>query len=249
MKKIGLCLSGGGARGFAHLGVLQAFDELAIPIHELSGSSAGAFAAALYGQGHKPEFILKEITKRRLWNYVNFAPSRMGLLKLTKTEKILKELIPHDSFEGLHKSLVVCATNMSRGIPAYFTKGKLIETILASASIPLAFRPIIINGDKHYDGGISDNLPLAPLKDSDLKIAVNVTPFEKRLPVRSMKDAVLKSVYISIDHQTREQSQLADLVIIPEGIMKFDGFKLKYGEKLFETGYNTAIKVLKEFKF
>jgi NTE family protein len=237
MKKIGLCLSGGGARGFAHLGVLQAFDELAIPIHELSGSSAGAFAAALYGQGHKPEFILKEIT------------SRMGLLKLTKTEKILKELIPHDSFEGLNKSLVVCATNMSRGIPAYFTKGKLIETILASASIPLAFRPIIINGDKHYDGGISDNLPLAPLKDSDLKIAVNVTPFEKRLPVRSMKDAVFKSVYISIDHQTREQSQLADLVIIPEGIMKFDGFKLKYGEKLFETGYNTAIKVLKEFKF
>ena len=248
MKKIGLCLSGGGARGFAHLGVLQAFDELGVSIHELSGSSAGAFVAALYAEGHKPEFILKEITKRSIWNYINFAPGRMGFLKLTKTGDILKELIPHNSFEGLSKPVSICATNITKGIPSYFSKGILIDAILASATIPVAFRPIIIEGEKYYDGGLSDNLPLAPLGASDYKIAVNVTPFEKRLPVRSMKDVILKSVYISIDNQTREHTKLADLVIIPEGIMKFNGFKLKDGGRLFETGYNTTIKKLKELK-
>lgn len=245
-KKIGLCLSGGGARGFAHLGVLEAFDELNIPISMISGSSAGALAAALYSEGHKPHFIQEYILRRKLWSYLRLSPGRMGLMNLNNTQKVLRELLPHDSFQGLKIPISVCATNMSKGEPNYFSEGELIKPLLASVAIPVAFKPIIINGDQYFDGGLSNNLPLEPLENMDLKIAVNVTPFIKRLPVRSFKDVILKAVYISVDNQTRQKSLAADLTIEPEGIMKFDGFKLKNAEKMFETGYKTALGVLKQ---
>ncbi|WP_341225276.1 patatin-like phospholipase family protein [uncultured Arcticibacterium sp.] len=248
-KKIGLCLSGGGARGFAHLGVLQAFDELNIPISMISGSSAGGLAAALYAEGHKPYYIQEFILRKSLWRYLRLSPSRMGLMNLRNTEKVLRELLPHDSFEGLKIPISVCATNMSKGEPNYFSEGELIHPLLASVAIPVAFKPVIINGDQYFDGGLSNNLPLEPLESTDFKIAINVTPFIKRLPVRSFKDVVLKSVYISVDNQTRQKSLAADLTIEPEGIMKFDGFKLKNAEKMFETGYNSALKALKTLPF
>lgn len=248
-KKIGLCLSGGGARGFAHLGVLQAFDELNIPIAMLSGSSAGALAAALYAAGHKPQYIQEFILRKKLWRYLKLSPSKMGLMNLKNTEKVLRELLPHDSFEALKIPVSVCATNMSKGEPNYFSEGELIRPLLASVSIPVAFKPVIIKGDQFFDGGLCNNLPLEPLENTDFKIAVDVTPFIKRLPVRSFKDVILKSVYISVDNQTSQKSLKADLSIEPENIMKFDGFKLKNADKMFETGYKTALKALKTLPF
>ncbi|MGR3809321.1 patatin-like phospholipase family protein [Jiulongibacter sp. NS-SX5] len=245
-KKIGLCLSGGGARGFAHLGVLHAFDELKVPISKISGSSAGAFAALFYAAGYTPKESLEIIIKKRFWQYVAFRPTKLGFLSMDKTAGIFRKLCQEDSFESLKMPISVCATNISKGKAEYFEKGELIKPVIASASVPIAFKPININGDLYLDGGLSDNLPLEPLDDCDYKIAVNVTPFHPRLPVKSMKTAILKSVYISIDNQTRARAKKADLVIEPEGIMHFDGFKLRHAEKLFETGYKSTIKLLKE---
>ncbi len=244
-KNIGLCLSGGGARGFAHLGVLQAFNELKIPINQISGSSAGAFAAALYSEGHSPQNILEEIVKRSIWQFVSFAPSKMGIFKMTKTSNFLKELIPHDSFEGLKIPISVCATNISHGIAIYFNSGQLTNVLCASATVPVAFRPIIIDGNKYLDGGLINNLPLEGLDNCNYKIAVNVTPFKKEIPVRNMKDMVLKSIYISIDNQTKQRSLDADIVIEPDGIMKYNGFRFKHADKLFQLGYDSALKKLK----
>jgi NTE family protein len=244
VKRIGLCLSGGGARGFAHLGVLQAIQEFNIILTQLSGSSAGAFAAVLFAEGHAPHRILEEIVEKSIWKYISFSPSKKGFFNLDKTAKILQQLIPHASFEGLKTPVTVCASNMSRGIPAYFRTGDLLEPVCASAAIPVAFRPININGFDYLDGGLTNNLPLEGLELCDFKIAVNVTPFKKELPARNMKDIVLKSLYISIDNQTKEKSGAADLNIVLEGIMKYDGFRFKHADKLFQLGYDAAIKQL-----
>ncbi len=243
-KKIGLCLSGGGARGFAHLGVLAAFDELEIPIAKLSGSSAGAFAAALYAEGHKPYEILEVIQRRKFWKYASFRPTKFGFMNLNKTARILKELIPHNSFEGLKIHTAICATNISRGVPEYFEEGELINPIIASATVPVLFKPVLIKGSRYLDGGLSNILPIEPLLSCDLKIAVNVTPFHPRLPVKSIKDIILKSVYISVDHQSRERYNMADIVIEPKGIIHFDGFKMKHAEKLYQIGYESTKEVL-----
>lgn len=244
-KKIGLCLSGGGARGFAHLGVLQAFNELGISIAKISGSSAGAFAAFFHAAGYSPRESMEIILRRRFWSYAALRPGKLGFMSLSKTGEILKKLHPPNSFESLKIPIAVCATNISKGVPEYFMKGELNSPVVASAAVPVLFKPVKINGDLYLDGGLSNNLPLEPLEDCDYKIAVNVTPFHPRLPVRSMKSAILKAVYISLDQQTKERARQADLIIEPEGIMRFDGFKMKDAEALFETGYKTSLKILK----
>lgn len=245
-NKIGLCLSGGGARGFAHLGVLQAFDEAGYGIDMISGSSAGAFVAALYGAGYSPSQILNDTMSRGLWKYIQFKPNKLGFLDLDKTDKILKSLIPENSFESLKIPISICATNISKGTPQYFSEGSLIDKVLASAAIPVIFKPIMIAGDKFLDGGLSDNLPVKPLQASCSKIiAVDVTPLEKRLPVRSMKDLVLKTIYLNVEYQTKFARSQADLVIVPDHIMKFDGMKLKNAEKLFDLGYLTTQRLIK----
>ncbi len=246
-RNIGLCLSGGGARGFAHLGVLQAFDELNLEIGMISGSSAGAVAAAFYASGYSPQKSLEIILERKFWQYVSFRPSKWGLLSMSKTATILRKHFPDNSFSSLKIPVAVCTTNISRGVPTYFSEGELIPPLLASISVPILFRPVIIQGDKHIDGGLSNNLPLEPLTSvCDYLVAVNVTPFEKRLPVKSAKDILLKSVYISLDHQTSLKSVRADLCMVPEGIIHFDGFKMKHADLLFRKGYDSAMKVFKE---
>jgi NTE family protein len=248
-KHIGLCLSGGGARGFAHLGVLQAVDELKIPISRLSGSSAGAMAAVFYAYGYTPQKSLEIVLERKFWQYVSVRPSKWGLLSLSKTAGILKKYLPEDDFSSLKKKVTVCATNISRGVPQYFSEGEIIRPTLASCCVPFFFKPITIGGSKFVDGGLTNNLPLEPLGECDIKISVNITPFEKRLPVRSLRDVILKSVYISLDHQTALKSEKADLNIVPEGILHFDGFSMKNAERIFEAGYRSTMESLKSFDF
>ncbi len=245
--QIGLCLSGGGARGFAHLGVLQAFDELKIPVHMLSGSSAGALAAVFYSYGYPPQQCLEIVLERGFSRYVSMRPSKWGLMSLHKTGKIIEKYLPENSFEALKKPTAVCATNISRGTPEYFTQGELIKPTLASVSVPFFFQPVTINGHRYIDGGISNNLPLEPLQEKcNFIISVNITPFEKKLPVRSVRDIILKSVYISLDHQTAHKSLQSDLVIAPRDILRYNGFSMKNADRIFETGYNSALIVLKE---
>ncbi|UBM59654.1 patatin-like phospholipase family protein [Marinilongibacter aquaticus] len=241
-KKIGLCLSGGGARGFAHLGVLQALDELNIPIAKISGASAGAFAAAFYAGGYAPKEALDIILQRGFWQYVGIAPNRWGLLSLEKTRRVLEELFPENAFEKLNIPIAICATNIGKGKPEYFEKGQLVKPILASAAIPALFKPVKIEGNYYLDGGLTNNMPLKPLKKCDFTIAVNITPFHKRMPVHSVKDIVLKTIYISVDQQTRQKAKKADLNLIPDGIMRYDGFRMKNAHKLFDLGYESAIK-------
>ena len=100
-------LSGGGARDFAHLGVVKAFQEIGIQPASYSGTSAGALAGALLAAGYSPDYLLEFILKQGLSNYLRFAFNRMGLFSMEKVEQILKELIPHNRFEHLATPLYV----------------------------------------------------------------------------------------------------------------------------------------------
>ncbi len=246
-QKIGICLSGGGARGFAHLGVLQALVENGIKISHISGSSAGAMAGAFFAAGLKPKEILEITANKKVWEMVNFAPNKFGILGLNKLGNEIKRLIPHNSFEKLEIPLSICVSNIGKGLPQYIESGDLSLAVMASSSVPVMFKPVKINGDLFLDGGLMNNLPIKPLRKScDFIIAVNVTPFEKRLPVKSMKSIILKSVYISVENQTRQKGKKADWLIEPTGIIRFDGFKLKDSDKLFELGYNYTNQALKD---
>ncbi len=239
--KIGLVLSGGGARGFAHLGVIKAINELGLSPDMISGTSAGSLVGAFIAAGYSPDFVLETILKLGIRSQLKFAFNRFGLFSLEKVEKLFHDYIPHNSFEALKIPLVVCATDIVRGETVYFDSGDLAKPVLASCCIPGIFEPVIYNGHTLIDGGVMNNLPLEPLEGKcDLLIGVNVTPIEKTLPIKSAKDVMMKCLFLSIGQQAKDKLDRLDIAIEPSEIAKYDGLSLSKAKELYNLGYESA---------
>ncbi len=246
--KIGLVLSGGGARGFAHLGVLKALEEKNIPIHAISGSSAGALVGALYANGLNPDEIMKVLLAKGVMQSLKFSWSKLGLFSFDKVEVLLRQHIPHDSFEKLKIPMHVCAMNLAEGEGVFFSKGELIKPVLASCAIPGIFSPVKINGDAYIDGGVINNLPIEPLeKITDIQIGVNIMPVERTMPVNSAKDILMKCLMIAIGEKSKAKEHKFDLMINPDNIRGYSTFKTVAADAVYELGYNSAVKALENF--
>lgn len=243
---IGLVLSGGGSRGFGHLGVLKALDELHIKPKVISGASAGSLIGALYAAGYSPIEIAEIIQKRGVSGNIKFAFNKMGLFSMDKVEKLLREYIPENSFEKLKIPIIIAATDIRRGELVYFKTGNnLAKAITASCAIPGVFSPVIIEGKSYIDGGVLNNMPVEPLEGLvDLKIGVNVMPIERKMPIHSAKDIIMKSLLMSIGEQSARKNDKFDILIEPKNIIHYNGLSLKNANEMFDLGYKTAMQQL-----
>jgi NTE family protein len=160
----GLVLSGGGARGFAHLGLLQALNESGIFPDVISGTSAGAIVGSLYADGHSPREIMHIMNSGGRFHYFSPTVPKGGLLQISGIIKILKENLRAKTFQELKIPLYVTATDLNNGTIVYFSEGELICPVIASASIPVLFKPLIINNIQYVDGGVLDNFPIHPIE-------------------------------------------------------------------------------------
>jgi NTE family protein len=182
--KTGLVLSGGGARGFAHLGVIKALNEAGIIPDVISGTSAGAIVGSLYADGYTPEEILKIMNLNGRLQYFSPTVPRGGLLQISGVEKILREKLRAKTFGELKIPLFVSATDLNSGKAVYFSEGDLLWPVIASASIPVLFKPVVIDGVQYVDGGVLDNMPIKPIEPlCRLLIGsfVNPTGFEENI--------------------------------------------------------------------
>ncbi len=161
--KIGLVLSGGGARGIVHAGVLKALDEAGITPDVISATSSGAIIAALYAAGHSPDSILALIKSTNLIRHLRPVRGRGGFFSPFALEKLLRPHFKEDDFNTLKIPVVVNATNVNTGTIDYFKSGPLISAIAASSAVPLIFKPVTIQGKSYMDGGVLNNLPVEPL--------------------------------------------------------------------------------------
>ena len=177
---IGLCLSGGAALGFAHIGAIRALEEYNISADVVSGASFGAIVGALYSNGYTSKEILDIVEKYKLYNIFNILKrsilSANGISSLDKIEKILIELIPHKKFEELKRKFHVSLVDIT--IPEWVIVDEgdlLIQSILASMSIPVIFESKEYNGNFFVDGGVMNNLPVEPLVGKcDMIIGIDV---------------------------------------------------------------------------
>lgn len=239
--RVGLALSGGGARGIAHLGVLKALDELGIEIHEISGTSAGSIAAAFYTHGYQPEEALEIITKTNLFKVVWPAFSLSGLLSTSKGEGIIANYIESDSFEKADRPLKVVATNLNSGKAEVFTSGSLVKALMASSCIPFMFEPVKIGKSTYVDGGISNNLPVECIRDScDVVIGVNVVPVIPQEQIGGFKSMVERVSMIALSANVNKSASLCDLLIEPRELRKYGTLDVKYGQEIFDLGYEYA---------
>ncbi len=170
-KKIGICFSGGGALGFAHIGVIRAFEEYGLQGDIISGASMGAIIGALYAHGYtstEMEEMVQTYKTNSFLRLIKFNVMRgVGLSSHKKVEDILRQLLPHESFDELKRKFYLSVTDILTPEWKIVDSGDLIQYILASMSIPLLFEPILINGKYLVDGGIMNNLPVEPLVENN----------------------------------------------------------------------------------
>lgn len=177
-KNINLVLSGGGARGIAHIGVIEELERQGYTITSISGTSMGALVGAVYALGKLEEFKswLLTLGKFEVFKLVDFTFSKRGLIKGDRIFKQMSEFVSDADFSELSIPLSVSVTNLSTNKEVIFTHGSVFDAVRASIAIPTVFTPVIINGQTLVDGGVVNNLPIANVKrfDGDLLVTVDV---------------------------------------------------------------------------
>ncbi|MBN2273175.1 MAG: patatin-like phospholipase family protein [Bacteroidales bacterium] len=242
---VGLVLSGGAARGFAHLGVLKALEEKGLKPGIISGVSAGAIAGAFYADGYTPEEILEIYIGHNLFDFVQITLPRTGLFKLTGMKNVLKKHLRAKRFDDLNIPLVVTATDLNQGKPVYLREGDLSEAILASSAVPVLFEVIMIGNVEYIDGGITNNLPLAPIADDCstlVGVYVNHSGYQEN--VKGIANIAERAFHLAVAADVERKKSHFDLFIEPKDIANYGFFNLKNGQELFRVGYDTAMEVL-----
>ncbi|MCX6231922.1 MAG: patatin-like phospholipase family protein [Bacteroidetes bacterium] len=177
-QKVTLVLSGGGARGIAHIGVIEALEKQGFEIVSICGTSMGALVGGIYALGKLDEFKawLFTLDKIKVFKLVDFSFTSQGLIKGDRVIKTLKEFIPDKNIEALPLLYAAVAVDLLKKEEVIFTKGSIFDAIRASISIPTVFTPVSLGSTLLIDGGILNNIPVnhALRSVGDLLIAVNV---------------------------------------------------------------------------
>jgi NTE family protein len=243
-KGIGVALSGGAARGFAHLGALQALEDYGIVPTHVSGASMGAILGAVYAAGVPVHQIYSFARAQRYLGL--FRPSLNGaLFRTTFIEKMLEQLIPdYSTFESLEKKMYVCITNLNTAEYEIASSGALKDKIVASSAIPFLFEPSVIDSCTYVDGGLTNNLPVEPLLDScQYIIGISVNSTRSRLSQEELKrmGAVHRALTMVVVANENSRKRLCDFFIEIEqagtlGLLDFGRI-----EEFYAIGYRATV--------
>lgn len=274
---IALVLSGGGARGLAHLGVQRAFEELHIPIDYLGGTSMGALlGAAIITHANHAEMM--GIT-RKIANAKTLFDRTLPITSLMSSRKVTKavqQLFGDVYIEDQWIPYFCITTNLTKAQAMVMKRGPLWRAVRGSLSIPGVFAPIIENGEIIVDGGVMDNFPaqiIAQLCESDRIIGVNVTPFKERtsqydyethisgwhillsrlnpfrksLRTPSLVGTILRTLDINSRQRAKEVEVYTDLMLYPES-RGIGLLDFQKFEEIINIGYETALEPLRQWK-
>ncbi|OGO21435.1 MAG: hypothetical protein A2144_03225 [Chloroflexi bacterium RBG_16_50_9] len=257
-RKVGLVLSGGAARGLAHIGVVDTLQKEGIPIDRIAGTSAGAVVGAIYAWNQDTARIKKEVLKV---NWAKLAPlidpslPRSGLIKGKKIQKLLESFIGGKiKFSDLKIPFVCIATDIDTGEEVVMDSGSVAEALRASISIPGIFT--VTRREERYlvDGGLTSPVPVNAVKrmGADFIIAVNVTPDVTRRIIRKSKEPnifqiLMQSLYIATYSIARAALQAADIVIEPD-LEHIGAGDFQKARELIRQGEQAAQKVIPEIK-
>ncbi|HOU27805.1 MAG TPA: patatin-like phospholipase family protein [Paludibacteraceae bacterium] len=248
---IGICLSGGGALGFSHIGVLQALEDNGIKPAYISGSSMGAIIGVLYAQGISPKEMMKIIPKEkmnrfsRIWKLPS---SILGFSSMITVHELLSKYVPHNRFDHLQIPLFVCVTNLYSGEWEIKSTGdRLIDYVCASAAIPSVFEAQIIDSMHYVDGGVLNNLPVEPLLDKcDVIIGVDVLEYPRKKELKKASDVVLYSILAANAETHRVRKPYCNYYISCNGASTYSIFDFHAFKELYEIGYQRTVEYIQD---
>lgn len=177
-KSVSLVLGSGGARGMAHIGVIEVLEERGYRIEEIAGSSVGALVGGVFAKGNLPEFKdwICNLGRVDVFGLMDFSFSSRGFIKGEKVFSELKKIVGECQIEDLNLPFCCNAVDYLEGTERVFERGSLFAAIRASSSIPTLVQPALIDEIEYIDGGVLNPLPIDLLKNSkeNLVIAINL---------------------------------------------------------------------------
>jgi len=248
---IGIALSGGAARGMAHVGVLRALTENNIPIDCVAGTSAGSLVGGAFATGMSLDQI-EQLARYMRWRRVGrMTVSRMGIQSNDRLERYLRERLPITRFEDLRLPFAAVATDLKTGTAVILRDhGDVPFAIRASCSIPGLYVPVIDEqGRQLVDGGLVAVLPSAVVRSlgADIVIAVDVNGDGAKFmsSTSSVFGVMLQAMMVVQKTASHHQLALSDYVITPKiGHIRWD--QLRRSEELIAAGYQAGLESVPE---
>ncbi|WP_369902919.1 patatin-like phospholipase family protein [Bacillus manliponensis] len=239
--KIGLALGSGGAKGFAHVGVIKVLREANIPIHMIAGSSMGALVGTFYAAGCNVErlYHLAAVFKRKY--YLDFTIPKMGFIAGKRIKDMIKMFTYNRNLEELDIPVAVVATDILNGEKVVFTDGSIADAVRASIAIPGIFVPEKVNGRLLVDGGVIDRIPVSVVKEmgADIVIAVDVSPIKVNGEVTSIYDVIMQSIEI-MQHELVVNRQIASDLMMRPAVEQFSSRAFTNIDEIIAVGENEA---------
>ncbi len=253
VKKIGLALSGGAGRGFAHIGVLRAFVQNDIPIDLIAGCSAGSFVGGAYAAGMSIDEII-EVGKKISWFAVSgFSYSPRGLLTNAPLTKLIGDSFPTTRFEELKIPFAAVACELETGSEVVLRdEGDVIDAIRASCAIPGVFLPVEdSSGRALIDGGVVTPIPTKTARDmgADIVIAVDLLTCGSGNWGRpsTLVGMFFQSAMMMLRTASKNQHYRADVVIEPQ-IAHIRPDEIAKRDELIELGEKAALEKIDEIR-
>lgn len=274
-QSIGVVLAGGGARGFAHIGVYRALSEAGLPIDRVGGASMGA----LIGAGIAAGFDWRQLREMFHAAFVKTNPLSdytlpfVSLFSGLKVERLLRQAYGEADIEDLARPFFCTAANLTTGQTDIMRSGKLWRRLRASVSLPGILPPVLEGGQVHVDGGVMDNLPIEIMRQEgggtvigiDIETAGGIsagedveTPWsawqfvrrllwrrKETLPLPSIVKILLRSALVNSTQATARQRELADLVFRPPAA-GIDLLDWQSMDNAIEIGYRHAMSVIEK---
>jgi len=214
---IGLALSGGAARGIAHIAVLDVLEQEGVPIHAIAGTSAGSIIGALYCAGMPVSEIHRILLNAKWTDILKFIVPRTGLISSEGIFEFMEDVLPVKKFSALPLPFAAVATDLRTAQKIVITSGSIAKAVQASCSLPVIFTPTEINNKVLVDGGVSSQVPVRTVREEfgiTKVVAVNVN--YKALELEQFDNIIKIAAHLSAlwaSRNAREEEKLADVVI------------------------------------
>lgn len=252
--KLGLALSGGGAKGFAHIGVFKLLEECGLMPDVIVGTSVGALMGALFADGYSADEIKELFSGREFSEFAQLQLPKSGLFDSKRFRHFLRRHLRAKMFEELKIPLIVMATDLDNGESHEFRSGPIVEAVTASCSIPIIFSPVVINGVHYVDGGLFHNFPVSIIRDScERVIGVNVSPLVSQKYKQTIFHIAERSYHYMFRANTIEDREMCDVLIEAEEFGMYKTFDLENVDQISKIGYSAAVRafelVIQENKY
>lgn len=247
--RLGLALSGGGARGFAHVGVLRALEEAGLKPDIIGGVSAGSIVAVLYAAGVSLDDMLKMFTDTKFRDFCNWSVGKGSLFNMAPFVKFIQRALGDKvNFEDLNIPVYIGATDFDNGVPAAFSRGAIAERLRASCSIPIVFSPVKIDGTYYVDGGVLRNHPAWMIRNlCRYLIGINCSPLLRdEGSHNSIIDSALRTYNLMAKANQNEDMKMCDLSVELPELAHYKVFNLKEIHNVYLRGYTKMRATLHE---